>query len=68
MEVFDRIKERLGSQNAIADLCDVSPQAVSKWRETGIPPKHCRTLEAATGIPASDMRADIFGPAPQAAA
>lgn len=27
----------LGGTNAVAELCEVTPQAVSQWREDGIP-------------------------------
>ena len=64
MEVFDQVIEKVGSQTALAELCKVSPQAITKWRKSGIPPKQCRTIEAATGIPAAELCPDVFGPAP----
>ena len=29
--------ERLGGPTAVARLCEVTPQAVSQWRDNGIP-------------------------------
>jgi hypothetical protein len=29
--------DRLGGTVAVANLCKISPQAVSQWRESGIP-------------------------------
>lgn len=62
MDVFDRILEKLGSQAALAELCDVTPQAVWKWKEARIPADKCRTIAEATGIAPGEMRPDIFGP------
>ena len=33
----ETIIERLGGTNATAELCEVTPQAVSQWRTDGIP-------------------------------
>ena len=60
-DILDRVCGKLGSQAALAELCRVSPQAISKWKASGIPPKQVRTIEAATGIPARELRPDIFG-------
>lgn len=68
MDAFDRVCAALGSQNALADLCGVSPQAVSKWKESGIPARHCRRIEARTGVPAAELCPEVFGPAPTEAA
>lgn len=32
-----KIIDALGGTNAVAELCEVTPQAVSQWREVGIP-------------------------------
>ena len=60
-DVLDKVCKKLGSQAALAELCEVSPQAVTKWKSAGIPPKQVRRIEAATGIPASELRPDVFG-------
>lgn len=44
-----------------AALCGVSPQAVSQW--TRVPPAHAAKLAAESGIPAHELRPDVF-PAP----
>lgn len=61
MDVIDEIVAAVGSQTALAKLCSVTPQAVSKWRRNGIPPKQCRVIEAATGVPSAKQRPDVFG-------
>jgi len=49
--------DRLGGTSEVARLCQVSSQAVSKWRNDGIPPARLMYLRLA--------RPDIFGPVPQ---
>lgn len=62
MDAFDAVCERAGSQSALATLCEVTPQAVSKWaRSRRIPPEHCKLIEAQLGVPAAEVRPDIFG-------
>lgn len=39
--------DALGGTSRVADLCRVSPQAVSKWRNEGIPPARLMYLELA---------------------
>lgn len=52
----------LGSQPALARLCNVSQPAVSNWvNKIGrIPPEHVLKVEAATGISRHDLRPDIY--------
>jgi hypothetical protein len=38
----NEIIDRLGGTNATAELCEVTAQAVSQWRENGIP--HARLM------------------------
>ncbi len=52
------IIDALGGTNAVAELCEVSPSAVSQWRQDGIPKARLMFLHA--------VRPDIFGPAPGA--
>lgn len=61
MDVFDEIVEAAGSQQAIAELCEVSPQAVNKWRKSRIPAQFCKRIEGKWGVPATRQRPDIFG-------
>ena len=46
----------------IADATGVSLIAVSRWTKTGVPPKHCKTIEAITDglVTAYELRPDIF--------
>jgi len=39
--------DALGGTAAVARLCCVSPQAVSKWRNSGIPPARLMYLQLA---------------------
>ena len=58
--------ERAGSAAALARICDQRPQAVTRWkREDRVPAKHCRAIEAATGVSVHELRPDVFGPAPE---
>jgi len=50
----------LGSAAELAKRLGISRQALNQW-ET-IPVRHCRALEALTGIPKHEMRPDIFEP------
>lgn len=38
------IIDRLGGTKETADICGVTPAAVTLWKQTGIPPSHWRTL------------------------
>jgi DNA-binding transcriptional regulator YdaS (Cro superfamily) len=57
-----RIAEVLGSQSALARLCGVSQQSVSKWvmLNKELPAKHVLAVEEATGISRHDLRPDIY--------
>ena len=52
-----KVIDDLGGTNAVAELCDVSPQAVSQWREDGIPKARLMYLKA--------VRPDVCGPLEQ---
>lgn len=65
---LDRAINAVGSQVAIATLCEVTPQAVNQWVKKGkAPPEHVLTIEAATGVSRHELRPDIFGPPPSSA-
>lgn len=50
------IVQRLGGPDAAARLTHVSPEALRKWKQSGvIPSKHWRTIIAATGLTLNDM-------------
>lgn len=42
-----KIIDALGGTNAVAELCEVTPQAVSQWREDGIPKARLMFLRVA---------------------
>lgn len=50
------IIDKFGGTNEVARLCDVSPQAVSQWRNDGIPNARLMYLKL--------LRPDVFGPSP----
>lgn len=47
------IIDKFGGTNEVARLCDVSPQAVSQWRNDGIPNARLMYLKL--------LRPDVFG-------
>ncbi len=68
--MFDSLPEparrafaRIGGTNAVARLVRVTPQAVSQWHQ--VPVRHVMALAAAGGVPAHELRPDVF-PAPAA--
>ncbi|MCA3246986.1 MAG: helix-turn-helix domain-containing protein [Azospirillum sp.] len=58
---MDRAISAIGGVVKTAALCGVSPQAVSQW--TRVPPAHVARVAAESGIPAHELRPDVF-PAP----
>jgi hypothetical protein len=38
------IIDRLGGTSKTAEICGVTPAAVTLWKQTGIPPRHWRAL------------------------
>lgn len=54
--------EVLGSQRALAAACDVSPQAVTKWLESGVPAERVLTIERVThgAVSRTDLRPDLY--------
>ena len=61
---FDDLCAAIGPYSAIGALFDppVSPQAVGKWGENGIPPERVMALARATGFKVTPhrMRPDIY--------
>lgn len=48
--------QRAGGDEKVAKACDVSVDALRKWREAGrIPPKHWPTVSRLSGLPLSDV-------------
>lgn len=48
----------------LAKACDVSPQAVHKWLENGVPAERVLEVEKLTGISRHELRPDVFGDPP----
>lgn len=64
------VQEVDGGQAGLARALDVTPQFVSQW-VTGrrpVPPKTAIAIEARFGVSRHELRPDIFGPPPAAAA
>ena len=56
MEYSDSsIIDALGGNSRVADICNISSQAVSKWRREGIPPARLMYLKL--------LRPDLFSAA-----
>lgn len=53
--------KKLGSKSALARAVNVTPQAIQKWFAKRIPAERVLAVEAATGIPRSKLRPDLFG-------
>ena len=66
--VFDRIIKAAGSQAELARALDIKPQSVIKWRGRGVPPDRVLEIERLTGVSRHEIRPDVFGDQPDAAA
>jgi len=44
--------------NKLSDSGTITPQRVSNWRSTGVPPAMCKRVEAVTGISVRRLRPD----------
>ncbi|MDG6079776.1 Rha family transcriptional regulator [Erythrobacter litoralis] len=53
---------RLGSQRALAKICEVTQPAVSLWVRLSkpLPAEHVLKVEAATGISRHELRPDLY--------
>lgn len=49
----NEVIDRMGGTTAVAALCKVTPQAVSQWREDGIPPARLMFIKV--------VRPDLWG-------
>lgn len=53
--------EKAGGRAALANLCGVRRQAIDKWLNRGQASHlRARLIERALGVPARDLRPDIF--------
>jgi DNA-binding transcriptional regulator YdaS (Cro superfamily) len=53
-----RVLEAAGGPTKVAEHLGVVPSAVTQW--TRVPARHIHRLEALTGIPARDIRPDLW--------
>lgn len=60
-----RAVKAIGGVVAVAKLVGISPQAVSQWDQ--VPALHAAKVAAASGVPAHELRPDIFTPPADAA-
>jgi DNA-binding transcriptional regulator YdaS (Cro superfamily) len=61
-----RAVKAIGGVVAVAKLVGISPQAVSQWDR--VPAPHAAKVAAASGVPAHELRPDIFTPPAEPAA
>lgn len=70
MSAIEEAIRIFGTQKAFASRMNVSQTAVIKWRKRRVPAERCRAIEQATEgrITVHDLRPDVFGERPSAAA
>jgi len=65
MNAVSRAASLLGGQQVLAQMLDITPQAVNQWVKGSrqVPVKRCLTIEALTrnAVTRYDLRPDIFG-------
>lgn len=56
----DRAADAVGGAAKLATILGVSAQAISNWKERGVPIERCMAIETATGgtVTRRDLRAD----------
>lgn len=61
-QALEKAIEIAGGQSALARVCGLSQTAVWKWKQSSkrVPGDYVLSVEAATGIPCSVLRPDIF--------
>lgn len=66
----ERVINALGGLTKTATSLGIdNPSVIANWRTRGrVPADKVLEVEAATGISRHELRADIFGPAPESAA
>lgn len=55
--------DAVGSQKALAKLLEITPQAVSKWKEDKIPAERVLDVERVSGVRRALLRPDLFAAA-----
>lgn len=59
METFKAyLKENRGMASRLAEALGKQPSTISQWKS--VPAEHVRKVEAFTGIPAHELRPDVF--------
>ena len=61
IEPIERVVQHFGNRLRVAKALKLSPTAVYQWKQ--IPVGRVRRLSELTGIPASELRPDLFGDA-----
>lgn len=58
---LNRAAEAVGSKSELARILGVTPGAVNNWlRRNVVPANRVKDIENASGIPAADLRPDLF--------
>lgn len=52
----DRASDAVGGAVRLAALLEVSPQAISNWKERGVPIERCVAIERLTHVSRRDLR------------
>lgn len=58
-ESIEAAAKKLGSQAALAKLLNVTRGAVTQWKSSVVPAKHCPVIERHTGIPCENLNPNI---------
>ncbi len=66
-DALEIAKKRAGGAVGLAEkIGGITPQAVTQWKK--VPPTRVLDVERITGVSRHDLRPDLYGPAPDAAA
>jgi DNA-binding transcriptional regulator YdaS (Cro superfamily) len=53
-------EEERGRMSRLAEAIGVTPEAVSQWAASRVPAERVHQVESVTGIPARELRPDMF--------
>lgn len=57
---IDLAARAVESQKTLAGLLGVTPQAITKWKNSRIPAERVLDIERVTGVSRHDLRPDIY--------
>lgn len=56
----EQVIKQSGGIGALAERLGISPQAVHKWRKSGVPAERILELEELSGVPREVIRPDLY--------